>query len=148
MPISLHNLRPASGARHSSKRLGRGNASGKGTTAGKGTKGQRARQGGRKGLRRVGMKYLIQATPKLRGFTSIHAKTVTVPVTALNHFSNGETVTVSALIRAGFISHGAETVKIIGNHKVTKKLTVKGVSVTKQTRKQIESAGGTIQGLT
>jgi large subunit ribosomal protein L15 len=44
--LSLTNLKPTSGSRKTSKRLGRGNASGKGTTCGRGANGQNSRSGG------------------------------------------------------------------------------------------------------
>ena len=145
MTITLHDLKPARGSHKRSKRFGRGAGSGRGTTAGKGTKGQRARQGGRKGLRGLGMKYLIQSTPKLSGFTSIHPKLAAVPITALNCFADNATVSVKSLAAAGLVPHRVRGVKLIGDGVVRKKLTVKGIKATESAKKSIISAGGTIE---
>jgi len=142
--LSLNNLRPAHGARRTSKRLGRGGGSGKGTTAGKGTKGQRARQGGRKGLRALGMKYLIQATPKLGGFASIHAAPAALPVRVLNRFPAGTTVSVRTLADSGLIGKNVREVKLVGDAKVTRKLQLVKIGATESAKKSIEAAGGSI----
>ncbi len=44
--MKLHELKPAEGARHSEKRVGRGTGSGIGKTSARGQKGQKARSGG------------------------------------------------------------------------------------------------------
>jgi len=124
--------------------MGRGNASGKGTTAGKGTKGQRARQGGRKGLRQLGQKWATQSTPKLPGFAAIQKKVTTVTVEVLNAFNANDTVTVSSLVNKGFIPRAAHVVKIVSGGKVGKKVIIKGIGVSAGAKSQIESAGGTI----
>lgn len=144
MAIELNNLKPAAGSRHKYKRLGRGNASGKGTTAGKGTKGQRARQGGRKGLRQIGMKRTVQSTPKLGGFASIAGKTAALPVSVLNKFNAGDSVTMSALVNKDLVARSISVVKLIAGGKLTKKVIVKGLAVSSGAKKQIEGVGGTI----
>jgi large subunit ribosomal protein L15 len=144
MAIELSNLHHAPGSRRKYKRVGRGNASGKGTTAGKGTKGQRARQGGRKGLRQLGQKWATQATPKLAGSPSIHPKSSTVTLSALNAFSAGETVTFASLVAKGLASRAAGTAKIVGSGKFGKKLTLRGIEASAGAKKAIEAAGGNI----
>lgn len=144
MALELSNLKPAVGSRRKYKRMGRGNASGKGTTAGKGTKGQRARQGGRKGLRQLGQKWATQATPKLAGVPSIHRKSETLSVAVLNKFASGDTITIATLIKSGLIPHASKSVKLVDSGKLTKKVNVKGIAVSSNVRAKIESAGGTI----
>jgi large subunit ribosomal protein L15 len=144
MSIELSNLKPAAGSRRKYKRVGRGNASGKGTTAGKGTKGQRARQGGRKGLRQLGQKWATQATPKLAGRPSIYKKSETLPVSVLNKFSAGDTITVATLIKSGLIPHAAKSVKLVDSGKLSKKVNIKGLAVSSGARVKIEAIGGTI----
>ena len=144
MKITLHNLRRSPGSKQKVKRLGRGNASGRGTTAGKGTKGQRARQGGRKNLRQLGMKYTVQSTPKLGGFVSIYKKSATVPVSLLNKFKNGMTVTLATLIANHLVAGSAVSAKFVDGGKLNVKLTVKGLEATAGAKKKIEDAGGTI----
>lgn len=142
--MELSKLRPAAGSRRKYKRMGRGNASGKGTTAGKGTKGQRARQGGRKGLRQLGQKWATQATPKLAGFPSIHKKAAALRSSVLNRFASGDTITVSTLIRAGLIPQSTESVKIIDGGKLSKKITLRGIAVSASVKNQLESIGGSV----
>jgi large subunit ribosomal protein L15 len=143
MMITLHNLHPAAGSKQKIKRLGRGNASGRGTTAGKGTKGQRARQGGRKNLRQMGMKWMIQSTPKLGGFASIHKKTVALSVSCLNNFKSGATITKATLVKQKLIAASASSAKFVDGGKVNVKLTIKGLKATAGAKKKIEDAGGT-----
>jgi large subunit ribosomal protein L15 len=144
MAIELSNLHPAPGSRRKYKRMGRGNASGKGTTAGKGTKGQRARQGGRKGLRQLGQKWATQATPKLAGAASIYPKSATVALNDLNKFKAGDTINFASLVRAGIVSQSAGMAKIVDGGKLTKKVSLKGLKVSAGARKKIEALGGTI----
>ncbi len=144
MAIELSNLKPAPGSRRKYKRVGRGNASGKGTTAGKGTKGQRARQGGRKGLRQLGQKWATQATPKLAGVPSIHTKDIALRSSVLNRFSSGDSITVSTLVKNGLVPAWTESVKIVDGGKITKKVVLRGISATKSVRSQLESIGGSI----
>ncbi len=144
MSIELNNLHSASGSRRTYKRMGRGNGSGKGTTAGKGTKGQRARQGGRKRLRQIGMKRTVQSTPKLGGFAALTKKAATLPVSALNKFNAGDTVTVALLAKSGLIPHSADSVKLVDGGKLTKKINVKGIAVSAEAKIKIESLGGAV----
>ncbi len=144
MPIELNNLHAASGSRRTYKRMGRGNGSGKGTTAGKGTKGQRARQGGRKGLRQIGMKRTVQSTPKLGGFAALDRKSATLPVSVLNKFNANDTVTVSVLAKSGLIPHAAASVKLVAGGKLSKKVNVRGIRVSAEAKSQIEAHGGAV----
>ena len=144
MSIELSNLHSAVGSRHKYKRMGRGNGSGKGTTAGKGTKGQRARQGGRKGLRQIGMKRTVQSTPKLGGFAALEKKAATLPVSILNKFNANDTVTVSVLVKAGLIPHAADSVKLVAGGKLAKKINVRGISVSAEAKAKIEALGGAV----
>jgi large subunit ribosomal protein L15 len=144
MSLELSNLKPAHGSRHKYKRMGRGNGSGKGTTAGKGTKGQRARQGGRKGLRQIGMKRMIQSTPKLGGFAALAKKDATLPVSILNKFNAGDTLTVALLAKKGLIPHAAAQVKLVAGGKLSKKINVRGINVSAEAKAQIEALGGAV----
>jgi large subunit ribosomal protein L15 len=144
MSIELSKLKPQVGSRRKFKRFGRGNASGRGTTAGKGTKGQRARQGGRKGLRQLGMKWATQSTPKLAGFASIHSKAAVLPVNILNKFADGSTLTVSTFAGKGLVPKQTESIKIVGDKKVTRKIKLAGIAVSAGAKKQIEAAGGSV----
>ncbi len=141
--LSLNTIAPQKGARTKSFRIGRGNASGRGTTAGKGTKGQRARSGGRKGLKLKGLKQMLLSFPKLRGFQSRFpkAETVTIPRLA-KAFNAGEKVTIASLKAKRLVSSTASRAKIVGGGDVGKVLVVSGVLASATAKAAIEKAGG------
>ena len=142
----LNQLKPVEGARHAKKRLGRGIGSGLGKTAGKGTKGQNARSGG--GVRpgfEGGQLPLFQRLPK-RGFKNIsRVEYKVVNVKQLNVFENGTVVDVAKLVEAGIVKELNEDVKILGNGKLEKKLTVKANKFSESAKKAIEAAGGSVE---
>ena len=142
----LDQLKPVAGARHSKKRLGRGIGSGLGKTAGKGTKGQNSRSGG--GVRpgfEGGQLPLFQRLPK-RGFKSIsRVEYKVVNVEQLNVFDNGTVVDVAKLVEAGIVKELNELVKVLGNGKLEKKLTVKANKFSESAKKAIEAAGGSVE---
>ena len=142
----LNQLKPVEGARHAKKRLGRGIGSGLGKTAGKGTKGQNARSGG--GVRpgfEGGQLPLFQRLPK-RGFKSLsRVEYKVVNVEQLNVFENGTVVDVAKLVEAGIVKELNEDVKILGNGKLEKKLTVKANKFSESAKKAIEAAGGSVE---
>ena len=143
--MDLSNLRPAEGSVKSDNfRRGRGHGSGNGKTAGKGHKGQKARSGGsiRPGFE-GGQMPLQRRVPK-RGFNNIFAKNVVaINLSTLNRkFENGATVDVEALVNAGVIKNGFDAVKVLGNGKIDKKLTVKVSAFSESAKAAIEAAGG------
>ncbi|MBI4276584.1 50S ribosomal protein L15 [Candidatus Uhrbacteria bacterium] len=146
MTLTLHTLKPAVGSTHHRKRVGRGNASGHGTYSGKGQKGQRARSGkGRERLKRLGMKAMVQSTPKTRGFRSLATPAAVVNVDALERiFAVGSVVTPRALKHNGLVRSDAESVKILGDGTITKSLTIRHCTVSASAKEKIEKAGGTI----
>ena len=142
----LNQLKPVEGARHAKKRLGRGIGSGLGKTAGKGTKGQNARSGG--GVRpgfEGGQLPLFQRHPK-RGFKSLNRVEYSiVNVEQLNQFRAGSVVDVEKLIEAGLVKDAVNGVKILGNGKLEKKLTVKANKFSESAKQAIEAAGGSVE---
>ncbi len=145
MSLSLHTLKPSKGARHTSKRLGRGNASGKGSYSTKGIKGQRARQGGRKGLVQFGVKHFVARLPKVRGFQSFKPVTQVLSLGDLAVFKNGATVTVNALKQKGLIASTNLPVKLIGVGKLKVALQVDLPRLSAGAREAIIKAGGSIK---
>ena len=141
--MNLNELSPAVGSRKESKRIGRGHGSGQGKTAGKGHKGQKARAG--RGMRpgfEGGQMPLQRRIPK-RGFNKIFAKKiVAVNVNALNAFEDGATIDSAAMIKAGIIKKENDGIKIIGNGKLDRKLTVKAAAFSESAKSKIEAAGG------
>ncbi|MCL2559773.1 MAG: 50S ribosomal protein L15 [Turicibacter sp.] len=144
--MRLHELTYTEGARQSRKRIGRGHGSGQGKTAGKGHKGQNARSGG--GVRpgfEGGQTPLFQRLPK-RGFTNInHKKYAIVNLETLNRFEDGAEVNAETLLAAGIIKKLHSGVKILGNGKLERKLTVKVAKASAEAVKQIEALGGQIE---
>ena len=141
--MKLNNLKPAAGATHTSKRLGRGQGSGKGGTSTRGTKGAQARAGyehkiGFEG----GQMPLARRIPK-RGFNNIFAKPLeSINVSALNHFEDGAIVDANVLLAEGILSKCVHGVKILGSGELTKKLTVKASAFSASAKEKIEAAGG------
>ena len=141
--MKLHELSPAPGSNREVKRIGRGHGSGNGKTAGKGHKGQKARAG--RGLRagfEGGQMPLMRRLPK-RGFNNIFAtRYAEVNVGALNAFEAGSVVDTEALKKAGVIKKAYDGVKVLGNGKVEKAITVQAAAFSKSAKEKIEAAGG------
>jgi large subunit ribosomal protein L15 len=142
--VKLHELKPNRGARKKPTRKGQGPGSGLGKTAGRGHKGQNARSGG--GVRpgfEGGQMPLSRRLPK-RGFSNAPFKKeiVFVNVETLNRFDNGAEVTPESLLESKVIKKTADGVKILGNGKLEKSLTVKANAFSKSAVEKIEAAGG------
>ena len=142
--MKLHELSPAEGSKKAVKRIGRGHGSGQGKTAGKGHKGQKARSGG--GVRpgfEGGQMPMQRRLPK-RGFNNIFAKTVvSINVGSLEKkFDDGAVVDTQALIGAGPVKNSFDSIKILGNGNLTKKLEVKVAAYSASAKEKIEAAGG------
>ncbi len=139
----LSQLAPKEGSKHYQKRLGRGRGSGLGQTAGKGHKGQLARSGGkvRRGFE-GGQTPLMRRLPKY-GFSNVDFATTysVVNLAQLENFSG--TVTPEVLKEAGVIHK--LPLKILGNGKLTKSLTVKAQKFSAKAKSAIEAVGGKVE---
>lgn len=142
--MKLHELKPVAGARNKRNRVGRGMSSGNGKTSGRGHNGQKSRSGGRIGLTFEGGQLpLFRSIPK-RGFTNINRKDyAVVNVTVLNRFDNGTEVTPELLIESGIVKNEKSGIKILGNGKLEKKLTIKAHKFSSSAVEAIEQQGGT-----
>lgn len=141
MTLSLANL--SSSPQKSKKRIGRGHGSGRGIYSGRGQKGQRARSGGRKNLKRRGLKQFLQQLPKSRGFKSIYPQHGVVNLVDLeNKFKGGELVTPEKIYQSGLLKIIYPGVKILGHGKLSKKLTVHAQQFSKSAENAIKKAGG------
>lgn len=141
----MHALAPAKGARTKSFRIGRGLGSGRGKTAGRGTKGQKSRSGGSNKLVLKGMKQMLLAFPKSRGFQSRFVKAATVPVAKLAAFEDGSKVDLATLKAKGLVLRTALSAKVIGGGELKKKMHLKGIATTAGAKAQIEAAGGSVK---
>ena len=141
--MNLNELAPVMGSTHVGKRKGRGAGTGNGKTAGRGHKGQHARSGG--GVRvgfEGGQMPLSRRIPK-RGFNNIFAKPLEIiNLSALNAFEDGDVVTAEALLAKGILNKCEYGYKVLGNGKVTKKVTVEASAFSKSAKEAIEAAGG------
>ena len=140
--MELYNLSPAAGSTKEAFRKGRGHGSGNGKTGGRGHKGQKARSGVKKAGFEGGQMPLQRRLPK-RGFNNIFAKPLEIiNLSALNKFEDGEIVTAEALLAKGILSKCEYGVKVLGNGKVTKKVTVQAAAFSQAAKEAIEAAGG------
>ena len=143
--MSLHELRPAPGAKRKGKRLGQGIGSGTGKTAGKGHKGQKARSGG--GVRpgfEGGQMPMMRRIPK-KGFNNARfAKEFQiVNVESLSsRFEAGATVGFSEMYAARLVQKDNIPVKVLASGDIDKALTVQAQAFSAQAKAKIEAAGG------
>ncbi len=148
MSITLHNLKPNAGATKTKKRLGRGRGSGTGKTSGKGVKGQKARPGhhGARFAFEGGQMPMPRRIPK-RGFKNPNrVEAFPINVATLDKvFAAGATVDVEALRAKGLVPKLAETIKILGEGELTKKLTIKAHRASETAKSKVAAAGGTIE---
>lgn len=141
--MKLNEMKAVDGARFTSKRLGRGQGSGTGKTSGKGHKGQNARSGGGVAIGFEGGQTPFFKRMPMRGFTNYTRKEfAVVNVEDLNVFENDVVVDFEMLKAAGLLKKQLDGVKILGNGKLEKKLTVKAAKFSKSAQKAIEEAGG------
>ncbi len=146
MSLHVHTIQPAKGSKRGRKVLGRGNASGHGAYSTRGGKGQTARSGGSRGTARLGFKFQLQSTPKLRGFTSLNTKPTEVYLSDLEKsFQDGENVTVASLKEKKLISANSKAAKILSTGDIAKKLLVEGVACTAGAAAKIKAAGGEVK---
>ena len=147
MSITLHNLHPNPGATKTKKRLGRGRGSGTGKTSGKGVKGQKARPGhhGARFAFEGGQMPMPRRIPK-RGFKNPNRVEVfPINVALLEKvFDAGATVNLETLRAKGVIPKLVESIKILGEGEISKKLTITAHKASETARSKVEAAGGSI----
>lgn len=144
--MNLHEMKYNPGARQTTKRLGRGQGSGQGKTAGKGHKGQNSRSGGGVAIGfEGGQTPLYKRIPK-RGFKNFaRVNYAIVNLEDLNKFEDGTTVTLELLHNAGLIKKTLDGLKVLGNGKLEKKLTVKCNKISASAKEAIEKVGGSVE---
>ena len=146
--MNLHTIKPAEGATHRQKRLGRGEASGKGGTSTKGNKGHQSRSGFKNRRAHEGGQMPIQRRVPKRGFHNVHR--VEYKVFNLGQLDQlAEKYGISSfdpesLYINGLISQ-TDRVKILANGELKSKLSFKVHAVSEKAKSAIEGAGGTIE---
>jgi large subunit ribosomal protein L15 len=143
--LGIHNLKAPRGAHTKRKLLGRGSSSGHGKTSTRGSKGQTSRAGRHTYLGfEGGQTPLIRRMPK-RGFTSkFRVEYQEVNCERLNEIA-GDTITPTILLENGIVKSKNKLVKILGEGKVTKALTVSAHAFSKSALEKIKAAGGTTE---
>ncbi|MGN6436150.1 MAG: 50S ribosomal protein L15 [Agriterribacter sp.] len=146
--MKLNQLRPAKGATHKEKRLGRGEASGHGGTSTKGNKGQQARTGYKRKISHEGGQMPIQRRLPKRGFKNPHRVEYAVfnlgQIEQLAEKYDIKEVSAEQLYVNGLIKK-TDLVKILGNGELTAKLSFKVNAVSEKAKAAIEAAGGTLE---
>jgi large subunit ribosomal protein L15 len=146
--MKLHELRPAKGATHKVKRIGRGDGSGHGGTSTKGTKGGQSRTGYKRKMAHEGGQMPIQRRLPKRGFNNIHRVEFKVfnvgQVEQLAEKYSIKEFSPETLYFNGIIAQN-DKVKILGNGELKSKLVFKVNAVSEKAKSLIEAAGGSIE---
>ena len=148
--MQIHNIKRTHPNKES-RRVGRGGVHGK--TSGRGTKGQKARAGHKI---RPEIRDIIKKLPKKRGYGKNRAQSVihndlrpvVLNLGLLETTLDSGTVTVAVLMEKGLVKTQKgkiPSIKILGRGEVTKKLAVKGVTVSVGAKEKIVKAGGSVE---
>ena len=143
--MNLHNLKPAKGSTHNTKRVGRGQGSGKGGTATRGTKGAQARAGYEHKIGFEGGQMPIQRRLPKFGFNNpTRVEYIAVNLSALQALSEklGTSVITLDVIKEAGLARQKDLVKVLANGELTAKLEVSANAFSKTAVEKIESAGG------
>ena len=143
--MKLNNLKPAVGATHTSKRLGRGQGSGKGGTSTRGTKGAQARAGYEHKIGFEGGQMPIQRRVPKFGFknpTRVEYKAVNVAAIQALSERLGKAEIGLEDIKAAGLADTKELVKVLGNGEITAAVTVTADAFSASAVSKIETAGG------
>ena len=142
--MELNGIKPAAGAKHSKRRVGRGIGSGLGKTAGRGHKGQKSRAGGFHKVGFEGGQMPLQRRLPKRGFKSAKLKyNAEITLGTLEALPAGE-VDLFTLKELGLVRQIAKVVKVIKTGNVTKKFILRGLVATASAKAAIEAAGGSL----
>ncbi len=142
--MDLNKIKPAAGAKHAKRRVGRGIGSGLGKTAGRGHKGQSSRAGGYHKVGFEGGQMPLQRRLPKRGFKSAQLKfNGEITLTDLERLGADE-VDLLTLKAAGLVRELIKHVKVIKSGDLSRKVTLKGIGATAGAKAAIEAAGGTL----
>jgi large subunit ribosomal protein L15 len=146
--MELNGIKPAAGAKHAKRRVGRGIGSGLGKTAGRGHKGQKSRAGGYHKVGFEGGQMPLQRRLPKRGFKSQSAKyNAEVTLAALERLvssSNVADVDLLTLKQAGLVGDMIKVVKVIKSGELKKAVKLNGIGATAGAKAAIEAAGGSV----
>ncbi len=142
--MELNSIKPAGGAKHAKRRVGRGIGSGLGKTAGRGHKGQKSRSGGYHKVGFEGGQMPLQRRLPKRGFKShLLQYNAEINLNDLERLGAAE-VDILSLKQAGLVGELIKVVKVIKTGTLTKAVALKGVGATAGAKLAIEAAGGSV----
>jgi len=142
--MELNNIKPAEGAKHAKRRVGRGIGSGLGKTAGRGHKGQKSRSGGYHKVGFEGGQMPMHRRLPKRGFKShLLQFNDEITLTALEALGVAE-VDLLTLKQAGAVGQKAKVVKVINTGAITKAIKLTGLGASAGAKAAIEAAGGSV----
>lgn len=146
--MDLSNLRPAAGSVKTRKRIGRGQGSGHGGTSTRGHKGDKARSGAKEKRHFEGGQTPMQRRLPKRGFKNINRVEYTAlnlgALEALVQKTGNTSFDVAAFVAIG-IAKASDQIKLLGNGKLTSKVTIKVHAVSASAKAAIEACGGSVE---
>ena len=142
--MELNSIKPADGAKHYKRRVGRGIGSGIGKTAGRGHKGQKSRAGGYHKVGFEGGQMPMHRRLPKRGFKShLLQFNAEITLTTLEVLGLAE-VDLLTLKQHKLVGHMAKVVKVINTGALTKLVKLNGIGATAGAKSAIEAAGGSV----
>ena len=140
--MDLNGIKPADGAKHYKRRVGRGIGSGLGKTAGRGHKGQKSRSGGYHKVGFEGGQMPLQRRLPKRGFKShLLQFNAEITLTTLEKLGAAE-VDVLTLKQAGLVGQLAKVIKVVNTGSLSKAVKLTGIGATAGAKAAVEAAGG------
>ena len=142
--MELNGIKPAAGAKHAKRRVGRGIGSGLGKTAGRGHKGQKSRSGGYHKVGFEGGQMPMHRRLPKRGFKSALLKFNAELTLATLQALDVSEVDVLTLKQAGLVGQLAKVVKVVNTGALSKAVKLTGIGATAGAKVAIEAAGGSV----
>ncbi|MFN4359112.1 MAG: 50S ribosomal protein L15 [Hylemonella sp.] len=142
--MQLNTIKPAAGAKHAKRRVGRGIGSGLGKTAGRGHKGQKSRSGGYHKVGFEGGQMPMHRRLPKRGFKSHLLKYNAEITLSTLDMLGADTVDLLTLKQAGLVGELAKVVKVIKSGELKKAVKLNGIGATAGAKAAIEAAGGSV----
>lgn len=146
--MELHNLKPAEGATHHQKRVGRGEGSGHGVTAGKGNKGQQARTGYQSKKGHEGGQMPIQRRMPKRGFKNrFRVEYTAFNLGQIDYYVEKYAMTEFSLdnLYINGLINRTDLVKVLATGEIKNKVTIKVNAISEKAKAAVEAAGGTVE---
>ncbi len=142
--MQLNKIKPAEGASHAKRRVGRGIGCGLGKTCGRGHKGQKSRSGGFHKVGFEGGQMPLQRRLPKRGFISLtRYDSAQVRLSDLEKMAV-DVIDLLSLKQAGVVPAAARIVKVVMSGEIKRSVKLQGLLLTKGARAAIQAAGGSI----